>query len=88
MKIYYRTTDKGLTYYTPADVSIMLYEAGIPERKFNVWITGSACPIVYNTPCYFSWDVEKFLSQQKVDFITLPFEVREQTEDKEIIDEF
>ena len=91
MKAFVRTTETGVEYYTPADVTIMLFEAGIPEKVFNTWISGSACPIINNIACYFAWDVEKFFNIKRVSFEKVAFKAREleeQTREKEIIDEF
>lgn len=91
MKAFVRVTDMGIEYFTHADVSIMLFEAGIPEKLFNMWISGSTCPIVNNIECYFAWDVEKFFALKGVSFEKVSFKVREldeQTKEKEIIDEF
>lgn len=91
MKAFVRTTESGIDYFTPADISIMLYEAGIPEKVFNTWIAGATCPIVNNMMCYFAWDVELFFTVRGIPFEKVAFkdrELEEQTKEKEIIDEF
>lgn len=91
MKAFVRISETGLEYYTPADVSIMLFEAGIPEKVFNTWLSGSACPIINNIACYFAWDVEKFFNIKRIPFEKVAFrarELEERTKEKEIIDEF
>lgn len=91
MRAFVRISETGLEYFTPADVSMMLYEAGIQEKVFNTWIAGSTCPIVNSIMCYFAWDVETFFTVKGIPFEKVSFTIREleeQTKEKEIIDAF
>lgn len=50
------------TYYTHDEAVALLIKNNLDTNAFHEWMYGQTCPIVDGEICYFTWDVDRFIS--------------------------
>lgn len=51
--------------YTPTEVAAILEVLNIPLEDFGRFIYGQGCPIEGGIPCYYKWDIQRFIDRYK-----------------------